>query len=478
MEIPFFGKVKRPLSWGLGLGAAITLIFGSLGYVAINNAQPKQDLDELTVLVEAKDLTLRIQASGKVEPIQSVNVSPKNPGRLGQLLVEQGQKVRLGQVLAIMENKDLKAQYAQAEANYKQAKARLDEALAGNRKGDILQGRARLKQAESRLREAKLSNPEQIAQVSSQVEAAQARFDLAQRRTERYQTLWRQGAISEDQYQETLTEYRNARASLSEAQRRLQQETRTEAPEITQLEAQVVEARAALEELEKGSRAEEIVQLQAAVEVAQAQVQGAKVNLDDTLLKAPFDGIVTQKYATEGSFVTPTTSASSTASATSTSVIALAKGLEITAKVPEVDVGQLKPGQPVEIIADAYPDQIFQGRVKLVAPEAIEEQNVTSFQVKVNLLEGQDELKSGMNVDVTFLGEEIEEALVVPTVAIVTEEGETGVYVPTDKKKSEFKPVTTGITINDQTQILSGIKKGERVYIDQPEDRKELRIDN
>ena len=113
MEIPFFGKVKRPLSWGLGLGAAITLIFGSLGYVAINNAQPKQDLDELTVLVEAKDLTLRIQASGKVEPIQSVNVSPKNPGRLGQLLVEQGQKVRLGQVLAIMENKDLKAQYAQ-----------------------------------------------------------------------------------------------------------------------------------------------------------------------------------------------------------------------------------------------------------------------------------------------------------------------------------------------------------------------------
>ncbi|MGB3692264.1 MAG: efflux RND transporter periplasmic adaptor subunit [Spirulinaceae cyanobacterium] len=473
MEIPFFGKVKQPLRWAIGLGATSILIIGSLGYLVINNAQPKQDLEELTVPVEAKDLTLRIPASGKVEPIQSVNVSPKNPGRLGELLVEQGQKVRQGQVLAIMENKDLQAQYAKAQADYQQAKARLDEALAGNRKGDILQGRARLEQAESRLQEAKLSNPEQIAQGESQVEAANARLDLAEARTRRYQSLQQQGAISEDQYQETLTEYRNARASLDEAERRLQQEKRTQAPGISQLEAQVAEARAALEELEKGSRAEEVAQLQAATEAALAQVQAAKVNLDDTLLKAPFDGIVTQKYATEGSFVTPTTSASSTASATSTSVIALAKGLEVTAKVPEVDVGQLKPGQPVEVVADAYPDQVFEGRVKLVAPEAIEEQNVTSFQVKVNLLEGQDELKSGMNVDVTFLGEEIEAALVVPTVAIVTEEGKTGVYVPTGNKKSAFKPVTAGITINDQTQILSGIKKGVRVYIDQPEDRKQ-----
>ncbi len=474
MEIPLFGKVKRPLRWGIGLATASTLIFGSLGYLAINSSRPKQELEELTVPVEAKDLTLRIPASGKVEPIQSVNISPKNPGRLRELLVEQGQKVRQGQVLAIMENKDLQAQYARAQADYKQAKARLDEALAGNRKGDILQGRARLAQAESRLQEATLSNPEQIAQGESQIEAASARLDLAEERTKRYQTLWQQGAISEDQYQETFTEYRNAKASLDEAQRRLQQEKRTEAPEISQLEAQVAEARAALEELEKGSRAEEVAQFQAAAEAAQAQVQAAKVNLDDTLLKAPFDGIITQKYATEGSFVTPTTSASSTASATSTSVIALAKGLEVTAKVPEVDVGQLKLGQPVEVVADAYPDQVFQGRVKLVAPEAIEEQNVTSFQVKINLLAGQEELKSGMNVDVTFLGEEIEEALVVPTVAIVTEGGKTGVYVPLNDKKSEFKPVTTGITIDDQTQILSGIKKGARVYIDQPEDRKEI----
>ena len=94
--------------------------------------------------------------------------------------------------------------------------------------------------------------------------------------------------------------------------------------------------------------------------------------------------MVTQRYATEGAFVTPTTSASSTISATSSSIIALAKGLEIIAKVPEIDLSQIKIGQPVEIVADAYPDQVFQGKVKAIAPEAIVEENVTSFEVKID----------------------------------------------------------------------------------------------
>jgi HlyD family secretion protein len=88
-----------------------------------------------------------------------------------------------------------------------------------------------------------------------------------------------------------------------------------------------------------------------------------------------------------------------------------------------VDVGQIKPGQSVEIVADAFPDKVFKGRVQRVAPEAVKEQNVTSFQVRVTLLTGQQELRSGMNVDLTFLGEQLSNALVVPTVAIVTQEG-------------------------------------------------------
>jgi len=79
-----------------------------------------------------------------------------------------------------------------------------------------------------------------------------------------------------------------------------------------------------------------------------------------TLSFAPFAGIVTQKYAV-GAIVTPTTSASSTASATSTSIVALASELEIKVNVPETDITQVKNGQRVEIVADAYPAPL--GRV-------------------------------------------------------------------------------------------------------------------
>jgi HlyD family secretion protein len=177
--------------------------------------------------------------------------------------------------------------------------------------------------------------------------------------------------------------------------------------------------------------------------------------------------------------VAPTTSASSTASATSTSIIALAKGLEVLAEVPEVNVGQIKPGQAVEVVADAFPDQVFKGRVQLVAPEAVDVKNVTLFQVRVALETGQKELRSGMNVNLTFLGEKVNNALVVPTVALVThQDGKTGVMVPDPNNKPKFKPVTIGPTIQNQTQILGGLNQGERVFIDPPQEFNKQKEEN
>jgi HlyD family secretion protein len=100
------------------------------------------------------------------------------------------------------------------------------------------------------------------------------------------------------------------------------------------------------------------------------------------------------------------------------------------------------------------------------------EQNVTSFQVRVALETGKEQLRSGMNVDLTFVGEAVNNALVVPTVAIVTEKGKTGVLIPSENNEPKFQEVTIGSTIENQTQILEGIKQGDRVFIDLPKDRK------
>jgi HlyD family secretion protein len=458
----------------MGLVTAGILMVGGGTYVATNFRTPKTDLSKLTVPVQAQELTVQIPASGTVKPVQSVNLSPKTSGRLAKLFVEQGDRVQQGQIVAQMENADFEAQLAKAQADLKQAEARLAESKAGSRIEEINQAQARLAQAQANLDAARAKNPAELDQVRAQVESARARVNLAQARAQRYQDLANQGAVSLDRRDEALTEERNARAALDEAQQRLEQQRNTDRPEIAQLEAAVNQSRIALQQLRNGNRPEQIAQLQAAVEGAKAQVQAVQVQLNDTVIRSPFSGIVTQKYATEGAFVTPTTSASSTASATSTSIVAIAKDLEVLAKVREFDMGQIKPGQSVEVVADAFPDKVFKGRVQLVAPEAVVEQNVTLFQVRVALVTGQNELRSGMNVNLTFLGEQVSNALVVPMAAIVTQkDGKRGVMVPDADHKPTFKPVMIGSEFQDQIQILEGLRQGERVFMDPPEDSKQ-----
>lgn len=256
---------------------------------------------------------------------------------------------------------------------------------------------------------------------------------------------------------------------MREAEKRLAlQQSGTRSEEISRREAAVSEARASLQLLESGTRTEEIAQRRAAVAASQAQIKIEQVNLDNTIIRAPLTGVVTQKYANIGAYVTPTTSASSSASATSSSIVAVARGLEVLASIPEADIGRIKQGQQVEITSDAYPDQVFKGHVRLIAPEAVKEEGVTLFQVKVTIDTGIDKLRSGLNVDMTFLGDKVQGALLVPTVAIVTEKGETGVLVPDEKNQPKFRSVTVGAQVQDQTQILEGVKQGDRVFLNPP----------
>ncbi len=475
IEIPVIGKVKYPLRWLIGLMAGSALVVGTITtYTLVNQGTNKEDIAQLTVPVAAQNVTLRITASGKVVPVQSVNISPKNPGVLSQLYVEQGDRIQQGQILARMDSAGIEAQRSQYRANLAQSQAQLAEALAGSRPQEIAQARARLAQSQAQLAAAKAGNrPQEIAQSQSQVDAAQARVNYTSEQVKRYQYLYKEGAEKKQLLDQAISDDKSARANLEEAKKRfslVQSGTRNE--EIDQRQAAVNEARAALVLLEDGTRSEEIAQRQAAVASAEAQLKGVQVQLEDTIIRAPLSGIVTQKYAEPGAFVTPTTSASTSASATSSSIVAVARGLEILAQVPEADLGRIKQGQQVEIVADAYPDRVFKGHVRLIAPEAVVEQGVTSFQVRVALDTGIDKLRSGLNVDLTFLGDRVNNALVLPTVSIVTEKGKTGVLVPDAKNKPQFREVTVGAQIQEQTQILEGVKEGDRIFVNPPKDYK------
>jgi HlyD family secretion protein len=519
-SLPVKSKRRLPLFAALTIAILGTVGVGAYAFNGFKSAS-KVDLDKLTVVVKSEDVTLKISANGSVLPGQTVNLSPKNSGRVAQVFVEQGDVVRQGQKIAQMENTEIQAQLLEAQANVRQAQANLaklkngsrpedidqsqakldaaqatlDKSRNGNRSEEVNQVRAKLDQARANLALSRSIGPQQIQQAQAQLAAAAAKLRLSQTRLTRYTQLYKEGAIAQDRLDEATADYQTSTANYLEAKQRVQQVRNNSTQEIAQrqgvvteveqslqqqkagsrledtrkAEADVRQAQIALQQTKNGARPEEIAQLAAALQSSQAKLLAVQVQLRDTVIIAPFDGIITQRYASVGAFVTPTTTASKEGQATSTSIVAIAKDLEVKAKVPEVDIGKVRVGQNVEIAADAYPDQKFKGAVKIVAPEAVVEQNVTAFDVRLGIdNDPGGKLKSGMNVNVSFVGEQVPTALMVPTVAIVRDKGKDGVLVPGKDSQPEFREVALGFAVKDKTQITSGINAGDRVFIDTP----------
>jgi HlyD family secretion protein len=436
MQIPLAGK-KKSTPWILAIATLGVVGMAVAVPIAMRKASPPQNLDALTVQAAAKDVTVQIAASGEVVPVKTVNLNPKTAGILEERLVKQGDRVRAGQLIARMENRSLQAQLAQAQADLDKARAGLDLVKAGTRPEEIDQAAS--------------SADQTIAQVKD----AEAKLSLATEQLRRNRGLADAGAISRDSLDQFAKAELSARADLEQAQARL------------------TNANQKLRQQQNGPRIQEIAQAAAQVKSAEAQVQAINTQLEDTFIRAPFAGIITQTQADNGAFVTPTSFSSNTGSATL--VATLASDLEIVAKVPEVDIGQIKPGQLAEIRTDAYPKQVFKGAVRLIAPEAIEDstqRGVRTFEVRVRILDGKEKLRSKMTIDLKFLGEKLANALIVPTVAIVTNKGQTGVLVVGADQKPKFKPVTIGPNIGNETQIMDGIESGEAVFVALPEGQK------
>jgi Multidrug resistance efflux pump len=331
-----------------GLGGSGLLIQRQL------QQQRAERLERLTVPVQVVDLTQRLRVSGQVQPLRQVNVSPRESGRLAELLVDQGDEVVAGQLLARMDYGDLASGIRQAQARIQELQARLAEQQAGER-------------------------PQVIAAAQARVDAARSQVDLAQRELERIQALVQAGVVARSELDQRSARLEQAQADLRAAQQEL-------------------------ERLQLGSRPETLQQIQAQIAQAQAELAQRQSRLADTEVRAPFSGVVVQRFAEVGSFVAPTTAASDATAASSSSILALAQGIEVRAEVPEAQIAQVRVGQPVEIRSLAYPDRVVQGRVKRIAPATVVVREVTVFRVFVEPEPGADFLRTGMTVSVDFIG--------------------------------------------------------------------------
>jgi HlyD family secretion protein len=410
--VQIWGKNRIRFLPLLGL---VTLMAGGIWWWGIRPGQGKP-AQVRTATVTRESLPVTIQVNGVVQPERTINLSPKTAGIVRELRVKEGDQVQPGQILAIMDDANLRGQLTQAQGQVASAQANLARLQAGNRTQEVAQAQAQMQEVQAALKQADLN-------------------------LKRNQTLLAQGVISQQDFELSLTERDQALARLQQAKQ-------------------------ALDLQKTGFRPEEIAQARGQLQQAQGTLQVIESQINDTILRAPFAGVITRIYAEPGAFVTPTTSGSTVSSATSSSVLALGAANQVVAKVPESNLPQLTLGQPAKIIADAYPEQPFTGRIRQIAVQSVVEQNVNSFEVRLAVNDPERRLRAGMNTAVTFQVGMLTDALVVPTVAIVRQERRTGVWLAGDPPK--FQPIRTGASVRDKTVVLEGLQAGETVLLSFP----------
>jgi RND family efflux transporter MFP subunit len=212
-----------------------------------------------------------------------------------------------------------------------------------------------------------------------------------------------------------------------------------------------------------------IAGLKASIAVAQANVRSAQVGVDQTLIRAPFDGVVLTKNANVGDVITPLSSASGSQAAVVT--MADMSTLEVEADVSEASVGKVKLEQPCEIQLDALPGERFRGTVTRTVPTV--DRAKATVNVKVRFVDKDARILPEMSAKVAFLSKETPQAeraprTVVGPAALVERDGRQVVYVVRDGKAVETA-LQTGAVYGEVLEVRQGLKPGDKVVLKPPQ---------
>jgi RND family efflux transporter MFP subunit len=214
----------------------------------------------------------------------------------------------------------------------------------------------------------------------------------------------------------------------------------------------------------------------AAVEAAEATIkanlaalESANINVEYTLIRAPFDAVVLTKNADIGDIVTPIGAAANAKSAVVT--IADMDSLRVEADVSESNLGQIKLGQPCEIQLDALPGERFRGAIHMIVPTA--DRSKATVMVKVRFINKDSRILPEMSAKVAFLSrpatpEEQKPRIAINQSAIVNRKGKERVFLVKEKRVVET-PIKLGAKMGDMIEVLDGIKVGDQVVLNPPE---------
>jgi HlyD family secretion protein len=376
------------------------------GGVALTAAmRPSTEIDPSKLAtVEKGDIARSVVATGKIQPLVKVDVKSKASGIVKQLLVHYGDRVTKGQVLAELDKEELQARVREARATLQASEAAAQAAEA--------------------------------AYERNKVEAEGTDLPFLKANWDRAQQLYRDGLIAKSVLEDAEKAYQIALNRQSAALRNVAV-TRAE---IARSKAQVAQAAAALE------RAEE--------------------DLRNSTIVSPMDGLVLSRDVEVGDAVSSILVLGSQA----TLVMTLGDVSEVyvLGKVDEADIGKVYLDQPARISVESFKDKKYEGRVTKISPLGRERDNVTTFEVRVSILNPGGELKANMSANAEIILEEKKGVLLIPEAAVVYDKDRNASVESPDPKAEKGKrklAVKLGISNGIKTEIASGLNAGDKVVL-------------
>ena len=396
----------------IALGLLVVGAAASVAVLALRRAEAKPSAGPQAVATR-RTLRSQIQATGVVRAMvgAEVKVGARISGKVEKLLANIGDPVEKGATIAKLEDSDLRARVARAEADRAAARAQLALIRCGARVEEIAESEAVLRQAEA-----------ELALATSDV----------RRRT----TLVAGGLVSAEEAERSQRDHAVTTAKVASARSRLALTRQRYLPEDVAL----AEAR--------------FKQAEAAVAEAQATLAYAAIT-------APIRGVIAQVTTQEGETV-----AAGLNSPTFVTIIDLDR-LEVAGYVDEVDVGRVKLGQIAVFTVDSFPDVEFTGKVTAIYPRAVIQSNVVNYITTIAIENSKGRLKPDMTATVTITLEQRDGVLTVPDQALRRERGKRVVY-RVEGQKAYPREVKVGMRGGGFTEVITGLREGDVVLVGEP----------
>ncbi len=356
--------------------------------------------------VTRADVARSVVATGKIQPITKVEVKSKASGIVEKLYVDINNKVHKGQPLAQLDQQEILAQVDAQKAQLAAA-----EANVGTYEANIEQDK---------------------------VNAAAPDLPMYKTTLDRNLQMQKEGVVSKQALDDANRDYLAAMTRRDAAHAQIGVDT----AKLKQAKAQVMQSQASLKQLEE--------------------------QLSYTTIVAPMDGIILSRDVEIGDAV------SSILVLGSTATLIFTEGdtsqVYVQGKVDEADIAHVYMNQPARIKVESFRDRLFNGKVTKIAPLGVEKDNVTTFEVRVSIDNPGGELKANMTANAEILLDEHKGVLTVPENAVMYDPQKNATVEIPDKGKKEGKrkiPVKVGLSNGSVTEILSGLKEGDQVILQQ-----------